>query len=237
MTLNLMAYFGISYQWEGQLISVPNQSYKARPYQAEADWSAASYYYAKAAFADDLHLQLDGVWKESVQGDAILSEMMEHFGVKSSFNETGVLLTKTDRPLSSSFEWDFIRCPDIAQTLAVVCAGMGIPGSFTGLETLRIKETDRIAALQNELGKLGASFNLQEEKSKAADKEYFLVDGKASIGTPVFETYEDHRMAMAFAPLAMMGSIEVEEPMVVVKSYPHFWEDLESLGFVVDRPI
>lgn len=235
MTLNLMAYFGITYSWENNLIRVAPQKYKAKAYKVEADWSAASYYYAIAAFSDELHLQLDGIWKESVQGDAVLAEMMTHFNIKSTFNESGVLLTKSSSTLRSDFEWDFIRCPDIAQTLAVICAGIGKTGFFTGLETLRIKETDRIAALQVELAKVDAKFKLEETKSETNNKEYFQVSGQAKVLKPVIETYEDHRMAMAFAPLAMLGELEVEEPMVVVKSYPKFWEDLESLGFVVKR--
>ena len=235
MTLNLMTHFGIQYQWEGNLISVPHQNYQGKSYKVEADWSAASYYYSMAAFSNDLALQLDGVWKDSVQGDAVLSEMMTSFGVQSTFNHLGVLLTKNRSPLPHTFEWDFIRCPDIAQTIAVVCAGLGIPGSFTGLETLKIKETDRILALQNELAKVDVDFSFLKDLSSATEKEYFGVSGQAKVQSPVFETYEDHRMAMAFAPLAMLGPIEVEEPMVVVKSYPKFWEDLETLGFIVER--
>jgi len=235
MTLNLMAYFGIEYTWEENLISVRPQKYQAKNYKVEADWSAASYYYAMAAFSNDLDLQLNGVWKNSVQGDSVLSKMMTEFGVESSYNETGVHLTKSQTPASDYFEWDFIRCPDIAQTIAVVCAGLGTLGSFTGLETLRIKETDRITALQNELAKVSASFTFQKYKSEKTGKEYFELSETAKVNAPVFETYEDHRMAMAFAPLAMLGRIEVEEPMVVVKSYPRYWEDLERLGFEVDR--
>lgn len=236
MTLNLMAHFGIQYEWKDNLIHVSPQAYQARPYKVEADWSAASYYYAIAAFSSgDLDLQLDGIWEKSVQGDSVLAEMMENFGVQSTFNETGVRLVKSRMQLPPSFEWDFIRCPDIAQTLAVVCAGLGVEGSFTGLETLRIKETDRIAALDNELEKVACYFELEEEKSVERGQEYYKTSGQAVINAPTFATYEDHRMAMAFAPLAMLGQIKIEEPMVVVKSYPKFYEDFEKLGFVVKR--
>ncbi len=238
MTLNLMSYFGIQYQWEGNLITVPNQSYQARPYKVEADWSAASYYYAMAALSNDLSLQLNGIWEKSVQGDSILSEMMTQFGVESTFNEKGVLLKKVPYTAPHQFEWDFIRCPDIAQTIAVVCAGLGKQGLFTGLETLKIKETDRIAALQNELAKVGAEFSRVDhldDKQQSSKKEVYKVKGTANVQSPLFETYEDHRMAMAFAPLAMLGKIKVEEPMVVIKSYPRFWEDLEGLDFEVNK--
>jgi 3-phosphoshikimate 1-carboxyvinyltransferase len=235
MTLNLMAHFGIEHKWENDIISVPAQTYQPKPYKVEADWSAASYYYALAAFANDLDLQLDGIWQKSVQGDSVLAKMMTAFGVQSTFNETGVQLTKSRAPIQSQFEWDFILCPDIAQTLAVVCAGLGVEGYFTGLETLRIKETDRIAALQKELEKVACYFELDEVKSVDSGREYYKVSGQAVLNTPNFATYEDHRMAMAFAPLSMLGTIYIKEPMVVVKSYPKFYIDLEQLGFVVER--
>jgi len=146
-------------------------------------------------------------------------------------------LTKTGAALPPMFEWDFILCPDIAQTMAVICAGLGVQGLFTGLETLSIKETDRIQALKNELGKVTAYLSkLPARFSPNSNKEYFTVEGTASFGdVPTFDTYEDHRMAMAFAPLAMLGQIKIEDPMVVIKSYPAFYEDLELLGFIVER--
>jgi 3-phosphoshikimate 1-carboxyvinyltransferase len=237
MTLGLMRHFGVSHEWEGQMISIKPQSYEAKPFIAEADWSAASYHYAMAAFADELDLQLDGLFENSFQGDAALVEIMEQFGVHSEFNETGVRLTKTGAALPPMFEWDFILCPDIAQTMAVICAGLGVQGLFTGLETLSIKETDRIQALKNELGKVSAYLSkLPARFSPNSNKEYYTVEGTATFSTiPTFDTYEDHRMAMAFAPLAMMGHIKIEDPMVVIKSYPAFYEDLELLGFVVER--
>lgn len=237
MTLGLMQHFGVSHEWEGQTISIKPQSYESKPFIAEADWSAASYHYAMAAFADELDLQLDGLFENSFQGDAALVEIMEQFGVHSEFNETGVRLTKTGAALPPMFEWDFILCPDIAQTMAVVCAGLGVQGLFTGLETLSIKETDRIQALKNELGKVGAYLSkLPARFSPNSNKEYYTVEGTAAFSAiPTFDTYEDHRMAMAFAPLAMMGQIKIEDPMVVIKSYPAFYEDLELLGFVVER--
>lgn len=237
MTLNLMKYFGVQYQWEGNVITVPPQAYQPREFIVEADWSAASYYYAIAALSTDLRLQLNGLFEQSVQGDAVLSEMMENLGVRTSFNEAGIELSKSGVQLPKQFEWNFILCPDLAQTLCVVCAGLGIEGQFTGLETLRIKETDRIAALQNELAKVGATLKpLPAAESPSADGAYFQVSGQAQwSAAPRFDTYEDHRMAMAFAPLAMLGSIEVREPMVVNKSYPDFWKDLETIGFEVEE--
>lgn len=235
MTLNMMEYFGVKYTWEDQTIIIKPQTYQAKPFTVEADWSGASYYYAIAAFATELDLQLNGLFKKSVQGDSILAEMMKSFGIKTSFNKKGVRLTKyKTKKLVPLFEWDFIKCPDLAQTLAVVCGGLGIQGLFSGLETLRIKETDRIAALQAELAKVQVYVSpLPKRFSPKSDKEYYMIDGKAVVDQPTFPTYEDHRMAMAFAPLAMFGPIKVEEAMVVEKSYPLFWEDLQRLGFVV----
>lgn len=235
MTLNLMQYFGIDYQWEGNVIIVPPQKYQARPFTVEADWSAASYYYAMAAFADELDLQLNGLFEQSVQGDAVLSKMMEHLGIQTNFNQHGIQLLKQGISKPPRFEWDFILCPDLAQTLAVICAGLGIEGDFTGLETLRIKETDRIAALQNELAKTNTQLEaIAPDQTPNPEKEYFRVSGQTSWSVPpCFATYEDHRMAMAFAPLAMLGPIQVKDPKVVGKSYPDFWKDLTEIGFSI----
>ncbi|MCB0578326.1 MAG: 3-phosphoshikimate 1-carboxyvinyltransferase [Phaeodactylibacter sp.] len=237
MTLQLMQYFGVQHQWEGTTIRVPPQRYLPRPFRVEADWSAASYYFAMAAFADEAHIQLNGLFEDSVQGDAVLAGMMTAFGVRTSFNENGVLLSKSPFPPPPVFEWDFLRCPDLAQTLAAVCCGLGTEGRFTGLETLRIKETDRIAALQAELAKVNCRLEgLPAEKAPQPGREFYVTKGKARVESkPVFATYEDHRMAMALAPLAMMGTIGIEDPMVVAKSYPNFWEDLEKMGFDIIR--
>jgi 3-phosphoshikimate 1-carboxyvinyltransferase len=228
MTLGLMAYFGVEHQWEGHSITIFEQAYQAKPFVVEADWSAASYYYAMAAFAHEVDLQLNGLFADSLQGDAVLADMMEAFGVKTTFNEKGVHLSRNGKTAVALFEYDFLRCPDLAQTIAVVCGGLGVHGRFTGLETLRIKETDRIAALDAELAKVGVKV---AEEANA----YFSFTGKAKIPmpAPVFATYEDHRMAMAFAPFAFLGTVGIAEPRVVEKSYPDFWRDLEALGFEV----
>ncbi|MEY4902313.1 MAG: hypothetical protein RLZZ292_128 [Bacteroidota bacterium] len=236
MTLEMMAYFGIKTTWEGNTIVVKAQTYQAKSFTVEADWSAASYYYAIAAFAEeDLDLQLNGLYSNSTQGDSALVKMMPSLGIETTFNEKGIHLSKKGT-VEPFFEWDFIRCPDIAQTLAVICGGLGVQGVFTGLETLRIKETDRILALQNELGKMQVWLSKLPARfsKKHPEKEYYTTEGKAVLDeTITFPTYEDHRMAMAFAPLAMLGNINIEEPNVVVKSYPQFWEDLKGLGFEI----
>jgi len=235
MTLNLMAYFGVAYTWEGQTISVAAQKYQAKDYTVEADWSAASYYYSIAAFAEDLDLQLNGLFEESVQGDSAIVEMYERLGVATRYTENGVHLTKNNQAKPPMFEQDFLTCPDTAQTLFATCAGLGVQGLYSGLETLRIKETDRIKAMQTELGKLQVYISpLPKRFSQKSEKEYFMQDGTAQFeSTPTFPTYEDHRMAMCLAPLAMLHPVQIEEPSVVKKSYPEFWDDLEAIGFVV----
>ena len=228
MTLRLMSHFGVRHHWEEQRIKVAPQPYQARPFTVEADWSAASYYYAMAAIAPQARLQLDGLFRDSLQGDAVLADMMAFFGVRTIYNESGILIEQAGkRDLSRRFEWDFLRCPDLAQTLAVCCAALGVEGDFTGLETLRIKETDRIAALERELQKVGI-------KLKEGESGWHHIRGQATVeGRPRFATYEDHRMAMALAPLALLAPVEIEEPAVVGKSYPGFWEDLRKLDFQV----
>jgi 3-phosphoshikimate 1-carboxyvinyltransferase len=225
MTLNLMTHFGVQHEWNGQTIIVKSQKYKARPFTVEADWSAASYYYAVAAFANDgLNLQLDGLFAESVQGDSVVAKLGEHFGIQSTFNENGVQLTKVKNHEMGDFKYNFLECPDIAQTLAVICGGLGVNGHFSGLETLKIKETDRVEALYQELKKIKVNFEEQADGT-------CIVNGKATFeNTPQFPTYEDHRMAMAFAPLAMFHPVIIEAPNVVEKSYPDFWKDFEKLG-------
>jgi 3-phosphoshikimate 1-carboxyvinyltransferase len=233
MTLNLMAYFGIQYRWEDNLIQISPQDYQARAFTIEADWSAASYYYIMAAFATELDLQLNGLFPDSVQGDAVLVDIGRKFGVETSFNERGVHLKKIKGHRQAGFSWDFIQCPDLAQSIAVICGGLGVSGDFKGVETLRIKETDRITALQIELGKLGVEIT---PRSEPQGKECFAIQGLARFDEePVFATYEDHRMAMAFAPLAMFNPVSIADPGVVVKSYPDYFQDLEKIGFTVEQ--
>lgn len=232
MTLQIMAYFGVQHSWEGQTIRIAHQDYVPRAFTVEADWSAASYHYALAALTEQPRLQLNGLFRDSVQGDSVLAEMMAHFGIHTQYNEKGVLLSRKKPADSIPFRYDFLRCPDLAQTLAVVCAATGIRGEFAGLETLRIKETDRIAALQTELAKVDCTMAPFEYPLDR--KDWFAVTGQARVAdTPAFDTYEDHRMAMAFAPLATLGTVRINDPRVVGKSYPDFWDDLSQLGFSI----
>ena len=234
MTLGLMQYFGVSHTWENQVIIISEQAYQAKPFIVEADWSAASYYYSLAALSEQADISLNGLFENSLQGDSALVNIFESFGVKTHFTERGIRLIKNQTLIPDTFHYDFILCPDLAQTLAVVCSGLGTKGYFSGLETLRIKETDRIQALENEISKGGCHISLFSTDSTTG-KEVFEVSGKfESSDIPVFKTYEDHRMAMAFAPLALLLSIEIEEPMVVIKSYPDFWTDFQQLGLSIN---
>lgn len=233
MTLSLMQYFGVNHRWEDHRIFIPAQTYTPRPFTVESDWSAASYYYAMAALAESAEIKLDGLFADSLQGDAVLVSMMRTFGVETHFTEGAAIIHKqAGTAVPAYFEQDFLQCPDLAQTLAVICGGLGVPALFSGLETLRIKETDRIMALQRELNKVGVHFYaLPPRMAKKSNRQYYVLEGKAEFdGIPAFDTYEDHRMAMAFAPLSLLGDISIHDPEVVVKSYPKFWQDMEALG-------
>lgn len=234
MTLGLMRYFGVSHTWENQLIVIAEQAYQAKPFIVEADWSAASYYYSLAALSDQADIYLNGLFENSLQGDSALVSIFESFGVETLFTAQGIRLIKHQNVIPEAFHYDFILCPDLAQTMAVVCAALGTKGYFSGLETLRIKETDRIQALENEISKGGCHISLFSTDSLTG-KEVFEVFGKFETSSvPVFKTYEDHRMAMAFAPLALLTPVEIEEPLVVIKSYPDFWTDFQHLGLIIN---
>ena len=223
MTLSLMKHFGVDADWQENTISIAPQSYKPAKYIVESDWSAASYWFAMVALAEEAEVEILGYHQTSLQGDHVIVQLMAHCGVKTAFSSKGLKLTKQD--CSTSFNWDFTDCPDLAQTIVVVCAAKGIACTLSGLESLRIKETDRIAALQNEIRKFGADL-VEVEK----DTTYRVVPGVFKVDGQMVNTYKDHRMAMAFAPLCLLGSITIEAPDVTAKSYPHFWDDMKAVG-------
>ncbi|MGB3850235.1 MAG: 3-phosphoshikimate 1-carboxyvinyltransferase [Tunicatimonas sp.] len=228
MTLGLMHHFGIDYHWgEDNLIRVDPQPYRAGTYTIESDWSGASYWYSLVAIADDARVKLLGLRRPSWQGDSVIVEIMDRLGVATKFEEDGVTLSK--KASADTFTQDFSDCPDLAQTVAVVCAAKRIPATLSGLESLRIKETDRVAALQNELAKIGASLDEQDGHGKVIPSDKIYAGEELN-----FATYEDHRMAMAFAPLATQTTVTIEEPSVVNKSYPRFWEDLARAGVTTE---
>lgn len=226
MTASLMRHFGADVSFENDTIAVLPKKYTPSTLTVESDWSAVSYWFAFAALADQAQILLPRLQENSWQGDCVITDIMVNLGVKSVFENGLLKLTKSAQ--TSPVTWDFTHCPDLAQTVAVVCASKGVAGTFTGLESLRIKETDRIAALQNELKKIGA--DLVEHKD-----HWTLIPSKKLPSKASFETYKDHRMAMAFAPLATLMDVEIENPDVVRKSYPKFWMDMESFGFPIMR--
>ena len=227
MTLAQMAQFGIRAEvdWTKGLIDIPAQQYAAAPFAVESDWSGASYWYSMVALSpfEDSSLELLGLKEESLQGDAAIRDIMLPLGVKSTFTGRGYLLTKCEAV--SELTWDFTDCPDLAQTISVVAAVKNIVLHLTGVESLKVKETDRVLALQNELKKLGAE--LREMKTN----ELYTVSGSfISQGiVPEIDTYDDHRMAMAFAPVGLLREIVIHEPGVVAKSYPSFWNHVDLL--------
>lgn len=227
MTMDLMRYFGAEVNWEGNTIRVEEGAYEPLDFCVEADWSAASYWYELAALADDAELFLGGLQKVSLQGDSVLPQLFESFGVQTDFEEDGVrIFRKKDFRKKAVFIYDFEACPDIAQTVACTCAALGIEARLKGLKTLRIKETDRLLALKNELKKFGCLVEL------IGEDEMHIQSGSLQRPAEPICTYEDHRMAMAFAPLAMrVGEIEIENRKVVDKSYPAYWADLAHAGF------
>ncbi len=224
MTAGLMEEFGIQVSLEKNMIRVRPQSYTPAELTIESDWSNASYWFAMVALVKEGSITLPGLFNDSLQGDHATIEIMDALGVKSTWSNGDLILTKKDS--LKNFNWDFTHCPDLAQTVAVVCAAKGIKGSFTGLESLRIKETDRIKALQNELRKIGADL------IESAD-EWKLIPSDSLPISASFETYEDHRMAMAFTPLATVMNIQINNPSVVRKSYPTFWDDVKGFGFQI----
>ena len=236
MTLNMMSYFGIEYTFSENKISIPHQEYVAKDVLIEADWSAASYYYSIASILPS-KIELEGLFKESWQGDSAAAELGKSFGIETVYSENKITLISDPSERKFLLDHDFVKEPDIAQTFAVMCGANGMEGFFTGLQTLRIKETDRIEALKIELNKVGvALYKLPPKMSKKSGKEYYGVSGKVNTAEmPTFDTYKDHRMAMAFAPLGLLFPIKMNNPEVVSKSYANFWRDLESLGFEISE--
>jgi len=227
MTLNLMKHFGVSGQFEGQQISVSPQPYQSNSYTIESDWSGASYWYSFFALADDAKITLKGLRSKSNQGDHAIATIMEGLGVKSTFDGETVTLSKTD--IKKELTIDFKSCPDLAQTVMACAAAKGVNLEMTGLESLRIKESDRTAAMAIELGKIGAKLEEREE-----GRWVLTSPAQLSVAEVIsFDTYDDHRMAMALAPLALKFDCIIHEPDVVVKSYPEYWDHLKMAGVKV----
>jgi 3-phosphoshikimate 1-carboxyvinyltransferase len=242
MTLKLLEQFGIRTSFNENLIKIEQQDYQPGDLTIEPDWTSAVYWYEMAAFASEVNFVLKGLKKESIQGDSILPEIFTQFGVNTEFMPDGIRLTKT-KEIVSHFNFDFSQYPDLAQAVIVTCAGLNIPGKFTGLDSLRIKETDRFTALGIELEKLNYKIKADQNSeiinlySKPETSHQKPVTSNQHPGTrnpELINTYGDHRMALAFAPMALvLGSLQIENPGIVTKSYPGFWEDLKNSGFIL----
>lgn len=230
LTLRLMKDFGADGHWTNDHeLKVEPQRYRSIPYYIESDWSAASYWYQIAALAPEATVTLPGLLQDSCQGDSKVAELFRLLGVETTHHENTVTLTKIPCE-TKKLEYDFTGQPDLAQTFVVTCALLDIPFRFTGLQTLKIKETDRIAALINEMQKLG--YIIEE-----ADNSILSWNGKrCERKHTAIDTYEDHRMAMAFAPACLkLSDLYINHPEVVSKSYPRYWENLQTAGFIIEE--
>ena len=227
MTVELLKLFGVFVSFNNKKIVVSPAPFNMLNDQflVESDWSAASYWFNMVALAKNAEIELKFLDKFSLQADSILPEMYSKLGVRTEFIEKGICI-RGRQNVVEEFEYDFTNCPDIAQTIAVTCLGLGIKAHLTGLQTLKIKETDRIRALKTELEKLGATIEATNDSLKIYPPSQIIVKN------PVVSTYNDHRMAMSFAALAIKcPGLKIENPDVVNKSYPAFWDDLQHSGF------
>lgn len=226
MTLSLLNSIGVQTQFEDHRIIVKHlpDLKESQLITVESDWSSASYFYSMIALsALGTEITLSYYKKESLQGDAILAKIYRDFGVETSYHEHAIILKKDTEDIQRSFNYELNNAPDIAQTIAVTCLGLGSSCHLTGLHTLKIKETDRLVAMKTEIEKFGAKVEVSKDTFK-------LESCSTLINNISVETYHDHRMAMAFGPLAQKISLQINEADVVSKSYPNYWDDLSKLG-------
>jgi 3-phosphoshikimate 1-carboxyvinyltransferase len=231
MTLNLLQEIGVETAFIGNIIIVKpkNQDEKRKTLTVESDWSSASYFYSIIALSEvGSQITLTSYKQNSLQGDSALVEIYRKMGVETQFDGNKMTLVKQPNFKRNTLNLDLNNTPDIAQTIVVTCLGLGIGCHLTGLHTLKIKETDRLEALKTELSKLGASISI-------TDESLTLAPSTIIISNQTIATYNDHRMAMAFAPLALKTNINIENAEVVSKSYPDFWNDLKNLGFEISE--
>lgn len=230
MTIKLMQKFGIEVDWNDNIISVKKGDYHADEIIVESDWSSASYWFEIISLNKNSMIELTGLKQNSLQGDSVLTELFKTLGIDSAFTNFGLRI-KNIPTTCKYFEYDFTDCPDLAQTLTVTLIAKNIPFKLNGLDNLSIKETDRIKALITEFGKLGIDIQAHENNS-------ISWIGNEEITVPAnhfVETYEDHRMALAFAPLSIITkNLIIENPDVIVKSYPNYWDDLKDVGFKIN---
>lgn len=230
MTLSLLHELGVKTTFKENLIVIdPHKEIANKTFTVESDWSSASYFYSIVALSPlGTEIKLSSYKKTSLQGDASLQEIYKNFGVESRFHGTTLSLIKTNTHSPKNLKLDLSDSPDIAQTIVVSCLGLKIDCELIGLHTLKIKETDRLVALKNEIKKLGTNLVI-------TDHSLCLKSSNDLIPNVTIATYNDHRMAMAFAPLAIKTPLSIENAEVVSKSYPDFWRDLTSLGFDINQ--
>ena len=228
MTLSLLNDLGIKTRFNGKLITVENlEKIQQKHISVESDWSSASYWYSIVALSEGAEVGLNNFYKDSIQGDSVLTKHYKILGVETKFTQNKIILTKIkDFTPPQELNLNLIDSPDLAQTIAVTCFGLKINCFLNGLQTLNIKETKRLNALENELKKLGANVQVTESSLK-------LFEVKKIKKNIKINTYDDHRMAMSFAPLSLKVPIFIENPSVVAKSYPKFWDDLKKAGFII----
>ncbi|WP_432672820.1 3-phosphoshikimate 1-carboxyvinyltransferase [Flavobacterium sp. SM2513] len=236
MTLELLNEIGVETSFESDTITVLPKTHNPKPknFMIESDWSSASYFYSIVALSEiGTQIRLSSYKENSLQGDSVLAEIYQDFGVKTVFDEHNrMTISKVNCEIQNlqPITYNLQHSPDIAQTIAVTCFGLGLACHLTGLHTLKIKETDRLQALKNELGKLGASVSITSDS--------ISLEASTSIKEKItIKTYQDHRMAMAFAPLALKTSLIIEDAEVVSKSYPDFWNDMKSCGMSIQEII
>ena len=232
MTLATMRSYGVEGDWHDNIISIPEGRYTPIKTSVEADWSASSYWYEIAALCPDCTFHLKGLRSESLQGDSAVQHIAENLGVTTEFTADGVIVKKTKNAVEH-FDYDFSSQPDLAQTFVVASCLLGVKFRFTGLESLKIKETDRMGALVAELRKLGYALTSNNIDTLEWNGEKVAVEDK-----PMICTYKDHRMAMAFMPAVVVlpqAGIVIDDPDVVSKSYPAFWSDMISVGLEIEE--
>lgn len=233
MTIELSKYFGseIKFNIDKKEIVIKKGKYSIKKFEIEADWSGASYWYSICSLCKGSIIKLKGLKKDSLQADSVLPKLYNKLGIETKYinNNTISIKNKSIDYKNTIFDFNFINCPDIAQTYAVSLFGLNLKGKLTGLDNLKIKETDRLNALKNELNKFSCKISHNNEN------EIYVKENKDYLNKPItVKTYNDHRMAMSIAPLALViKNILIEDPMVVTKSYPKFWEDLKKAGFII----
>ena len=230
MTLAIMNYFGAKTKWGNGSIIIEKNPYKTNSLSIESDWSAASYWYQIVSLNNDSSIEIEGLKKQSFQGDSEVANIFNQLGVETIYRENSISISNCNSTPLNKIELNLNNTPDLAQTIICTCAGLGIEATISGLETLVIKETNRLEALKFELQKFSIKLEIIENHT------LYLKGGQAITNpTSNVETYNDHRMAMAFAPLCLVvGSFKINNPEVVSKSYPNYWEDLRSVGFITE---